>query len=613
MCNQLLTRTVLIPITQAMQDCMAWVITDTAILLASNDSAQNFMHHVSCSYRGIFKQWESRLHSLAYHKVYYACAEQLISSNAPEKTWFTVCKFSDTDGVFYWIRAVNQAYSKNTAIQPDILKNIINHLPHFIFWKNARSEFLGCNQTFANMLGLNHPDEIIGKNDYELPWLTKQAAQYRHDDFEIMSTKRPKLFYEEKQHDREGNERIVLVSKIPLLNEQKPILANGIACIYQDITEMKRLEQMLMNSIKHAEEASRKKSEFIANMSHDLRTPITGILGLAEYIKDQAQQEETQEYADYIIRSTQALLTRLNDIIDWIENDENLDKKIQAEIFQLDQIIWQNIILLNPAIKLKGLSIYYEENNFNTQTLFGRKIAIDRIILNLLSLSVRLADEGEINIKTRLLNESENKITTDQFLEINIADQRSENHDDYNTPSNKINLRWVEHYVCDLGGDFFIDHNNSNGMHHYTIKIPLDPPHAASKKLALFRDVKNISLKKKILVIDTSQLACLGHQRILEQFFNEVQTQVITDLNLDGISQHPFDIAFIGQSSEHIGLTNALIEKLKEKNPKIKIVALGHHGSAPTQFSAHTEEKFTAVLPKPLSSPKVQQFVGQFI
>ncbi|MBP0022801.1 MAG: PAS domain-containing sensor histidine kinase, partial [Roseofilum sp. SID2] len=62
----------------------------------------------------------------------------------------------------------------------------INHIPEAIFWKDCSSIFVGCNQYFAEFVGLNSPSEIIGKTDYDLPYKPEEKEKYRADDRRIM-------------------------------------------------------------------------------------------------------------------------------------------------------------------------------------------------------------------------------------------------------------------------------------------------------------------------------------------------------------------------------------------------------------------------------------------
>ncbi len=153
-----------------------------------------------------------------------------------------------------------------------ILDNIINHLPHYIFWKDRELKFRGCNKYFAQQFNLKDSSELIGKTDADFPWSgTASMEKYIKDDKKIISTGKPKLNYEEIQKQPNGEDKVVLVSKVPIHDRNGSI--SGLLGIYTDITERKKAELALQAAKEAAEEASAAKTEFIRNMSHDMRTP----------------------------------------------------------------------------------------------------------------------------------------------------------------------------------------------------------------------------------------------------------------------------------------------------------------------------------------------------
>jgi len=124
----------------------------------------------------------------------------------------------------------------------NLLKTIIDIAPVRIFWKDKNLEYMGCNSAFANDAGEADPDNIIGKNDYQLSW-HEQAELYRADDRHVIETEQPKLFFEEPQTTPDGKKIWLSTSKVPLRNPQDEVI--GILGIYDDITERKNFEHAL--------------------------------------------------------------------------------------------------------------------------------------------------------------------------------------------------------------------------------------------------------------------------------------------------------------------------------------------------------------------------------
>jgi len=125
-----------------------------------------------------------------------------------------------------------------------MLQLILDTIPQGVFWKDRNFTYLGCNIQFAKDSGLENPDEITGKNDFELSW--KDIAQlYRDDDKFVMESNTPKLNFEEPLKTLDGKKQWVRTNKIPLYDQDKNVI--GILGTYEDITEKKQAEETLQH------------------------------------------------------------------------------------------------------------------------------------------------------------------------------------------------------------------------------------------------------------------------------------------------------------------------------------------------------------------------------
>ena len=127
----------------------------------------------------------------------------------------------------------------------NLLMRIIDTSPMRIFWKDLDLSYLGCNTVFANDAGYAYPQELLGKDDYQMAW-KEQAELYRADDRQIIETGIAKLFYEEPQTTPDGEIIWLSTSKVPLYDQNNHII--GLLGIYQDITERKNAEKALVES-----------------------------------------------------------------------------------------------------------------------------------------------------------------------------------------------------------------------------------------------------------------------------------------------------------------------------------------------------------------------------
>lgn len=116
-----------------------------------------------------------------------------------------------------------------------ILRSVLNTVPIRIFWKDRNLRFLGCNAAFARDAGLADVQDVLGKDDSQMPW-REQAAQYRADDQRVLDNCAPLLPLEEPQTTHDGRNVWLRTSKVPLRDDSGAII--GVLGVYDDITEL---------------------------------------------------------------------------------------------------------------------------------------------------------------------------------------------------------------------------------------------------------------------------------------------------------------------------------------------------------------------------------------
>ena len=143
-----------------------------------------------------------------------------------------------------FVRDITERRLMETAQQKsnELLRSVIENSPIRVFWKDRESYFLGCNSLFARDAGLNGPEELIGRSDFEMGWKA-QAELYIADDQVVMESGNSKLGYEESQTTPDGETIWLRTSKVPLYDADHQCI--GILGVYEDITERKQAESAI--------------------------------------------------------------------------------------------------------------------------------------------------------------------------------------------------------------------------------------------------------------------------------------------------------------------------------------------------------------------------------
>ncbi|MBU1214664.1 MAG: PAS domain S-box protein [Gammaproteobacteria bacterium] len=144
------------------------------------------------------------------------------------------------------IRGISERKQTEEAIRNsrDLLRSVVEHTPARVFWKDSNLRYLGCNTAFAQDAGLSHPQQLYGKDDFQMGW-REQAELYRADDRRVMDSGVPKLGFEEPQTTPDGHTIWLRTSKVPLRDAEGRV--SGVLGIYEDISDRKHGEQILQD------------------------------------------------------------------------------------------------------------------------------------------------------------------------------------------------------------------------------------------------------------------------------------------------------------------------------------------------------------------------------
>jgi PAS domain S-box-containing protein len=166
----------------------------------------------------------------------------------------------------------------------------------------------------------------------------------------------------------------------------------------RDITARKKNEDDLLAAKEAAEAASEAKSEFLANVSHEFRTPMNGILGMTDLVLDTEVTSEQREYLEMVKTSADSLLGLLNDILDF--------SKVDAGKMELTQNDFNFGADLNDILKVmhfrgtqKHLEVSWQLDPKIPETLVGDSLRLRQVLINLLGNAIKFTEVGGVRLQ----------------------------------------------------------------------------------------------------------------------------------------------------------------------------------------------------------------------
>jgi len=305
-----------------------------------------------------------------------------------------------------------------------MLQLVLNTIPVRVFWKDLNNIYLGCNDKFAQDAGFTDASDIIGHNDFEMPW-KQQAQSYQDDDNHVMNNDKPRIDYEEQQTQHDGKTIWVETSKIPLKDQKGNIY--GVLGTYHDITERKQAINEIINAKEAAEQANTAKSEFLSRMSHELRTPLNAILGFGQIlqISQDSSEEKKQEHLNHIVIAGKHLLNLINEVLD-ISKIDSGEMELKLELIDINLLIEDVLSLVDPLTSKNKVNITFTPS-LQSISLQTDKTRLTQILINIITNAIKYNKEnGTVEIKTTFVDEQQCQIhIKDTGIGIKPEDQPS--------------------------------------------------------------------------------------------------------------------------------------------------------------------------------------------
>ncbi|HEV7379654.1 MAG TPA: PAS domain S-box protein [Dyadobacter sp.] len=272
----------------------------------------------------------------------------------------------------------------------ELFRGIFENLQDIYCRINRHGAITMISQSVLKRLGYL-PDEVIGRQVTEFFMDRKKI----HSALIRLRKSRSLRNFEITLHRKDGTERQFMVNMLLFVDDKgKPA---EVAVLARDITELKRNEQELLKAKEHAERSLKVKEGFLANMSHEIRTPMNGVIGMIDLLGETPLNVEQKDYVLTIKRSSETLLTILNDILD-LSKIEAGKMELHESPIAVEELLLKLVSLFGQTAKNKGNTLTYYIAEDLPKFIKADQTRLLQILSNLTSNALKFTENGAVKV-----------------------------------------------------------------------------------------------------------------------------------------------------------------------------------------------------------------------
>ena len=277
------------------------------------------------------------------------------------------------------------------------LSTIYNAIPDLLFSKDTQGKYTSCNPSFEAYSNLSKT-EILNKRAAEIFGHLDPAMLDLEDaqDQEVIASGVSRVTEQLVTYPN-GEQRLLETIKTPLCQNEAIV---GMMGISRDITAHKAAEEA-------AQAASKAKSSFLARMSHEMRTPLNAIVGMAEITKASVgDTDKTLVSVSQIIVSSRHLLRLINDVLD-MSKIEAGNLEVVSQPFSLLEAFEETLTIALSRCEEKNITFKNNVSQLANIVILGDKLRLNQVLINLLSNSAKFTESsGHIDFSVNVLAET---------------------------------------------------------------------------------------------------------------------------------------------------------------------------------------------------------------
>ncbi len=419
------------------------------------------------------------------------------------------------------------------------------------------------------------------------------------------------------------------ISGLPLLDKNETLI--GYSGCATDMSIDKLEEVSLEQTFEEANFAADARSSFLAMMSHEIRNPLNGIIGLSGVLKDTQLNQEQFDYIIRIEKSGQHLLQLINDVLDYSKLDSG-EFDLENNIFQIEEQVNLSIDIANTNIDKKPILTETHIHKAVPKYLKGDAGRLRQVLVNLIGNAVKFTHQGKITITVSYVEEDDKNITLKfSIQDTGIGIPQSEiktlfdkftqvtRKGETRNPGTGLGLAICREIVTIMGGDIGVESTENKGSDFwFTIPFEKAQPNEADQEYTRKNPEKSFQNKSgqpmRILVADDSINNQILIKKLLEKRNHNVNVVGNGAEAVTAVENIPYDMVFMDiQMPEMDGVT-ATTKIRSEKNKdreNLPIIALTAD-IIPGARERYIEAGMNDYLQKPINTDVLDQILNKW-
>ncbi|MCR4694649.1 MAG: response regulator [Pseudobutyrivibrio sp.] len=394
----------------------------------------------------------------------------------------------------------------------------------------------------------------------------------------------------------------------------------------------------LMATMAKLEAATKAKDEFLASVSHEIRTPINTMLGMNEIILRKTDDEEVKECSNNAITAGTSLLAIINDILDLSKIEANKTEIVNAD-YDLSSLISDCYSMIVEKAEDKGLALYFECDENMPSVINGDVVRIRQVIINMLTNAVKYTNHGMVTLKVSMedflpdsdqftmvikVNDTGIGIKAEDIPKVFDKFSRLELEKNRSVEGTGLGMNLSKSLCNAMGGDISVESQYGKGS-TFTVVLPQVAVNKRPVGKIAYKTSKDVSKdiryhlfeapSARILAVDDTAMNLLLIKKFLEPSKVIVETASSGKDALNLMCTKEYDIIFMDHlmpemdGVETYSRFKAIGTDVNEKTPIIMLTANAMAGMKEEYLAMG----FNDYLSKPVRGEKLEQMLMKWL